>query len=148
MSDLNLGQLITGEAGRDAIHVAVAPVIAAETLAPGMHIGFVSGNTEIVGTFCEPIGIVDPFFKGTILKGQKFYMYLYPQSITSLRHEWTHPAFEPGYVPPPKVDTSKTVAEEWLRDFFERLGQTFDAGISALEDGLEDGSICFWDDFD
>ena len=37
-----LGQLIEdGDRRRDAIHVAVAPVTAAERLAPGQHVGLV-----------------------------------------------------------------------------------------------------------
>ncbi len=40
MSDVKLGSLINGPKVRDAIHVAVAPVVATEKLMPGQHIGF------------------------------------------------------------------------------------------------------------
>ncbi len=44
-----LGQLIEdGERRRDAIHVAIAPVTAAQRLVPGQHVGLVrEGNVEL-----------------------------------------------------------------------------------------------------
>ncbi|HEY1190416.1 MAG TPA: hypothetical protein VGE74_22470 [Gemmata sp.] len=92
-----LGHLITdGDRRRDAIHIAVAPVTAAEPLAPGQHVGFVTpGSTEAVGASETPIGIVDPFLTGDVLRGQRFWLFMYPNTVTSLRHVWTHPAFAP-----------------------------------------------------
>jgi hypothetical protein len=92
-----LGHLITdGDRRRDAIHIAVAPVTAAETLVPGQHVGFVRpGDTETVGESENPIGIVDPFLQGDVRPGQRFWLFVYPNTVTSLRHVWTHPAFAP-----------------------------------------------------
>jgi hypothetical protein len=90
-----LGQLIEdGDRRRDAIHIAVAPVTAAERLAPGQHVGLIrEGGTELVGPCEQPIGIVDPFLAGAVEPGQRFWLFLYPGTVTSLRHIWTHPAF-------------------------------------------------------
>jgi hypothetical protein len=91
-----LGQLITdGDRRRDATHVATAPVTAAELLRPGQHIGFAEdGNTELVRCVAEGnIGIVDPFLTDPVEPGQRFHMFLYPNTVTGLRHVWTHPAF-------------------------------------------------------
>lgn len=90
-----LGQLIEdGDRRRDAIHIAVAPVTAAERLAPGQHVGLVQeGNTELVGSCDHNIGIVDPFLAEGVEPGQRFWLFLYPGTITGLRHVWTHPAF-------------------------------------------------------
>ena len=92
-----LGKLIVdGERRRDAVHVAVAPVTAVERLAPGAHVGFVSANDrERVGTSRTPIGVVDPFLQEEVQPGERFWLFLYPNSVTSLRHVWTHPAFTP-----------------------------------------------------
>ncbi len=89
-----LGQLIDdGDRRRDAIHIAVAPVTAAERLAPGQHVGLVGLGTEQVGPCAQPLGIVDPFLSAPVEPGQRFWLFLYPGSITALRHIWTHPAF-------------------------------------------------------
>jgi hypothetical protein len=90
-----LGCLITdGDRRRDAVHVAVAPVTAAGRLVPGQHVGFVhAGDTERVGASENPLGIVDPFLREGVQQGQRFWLFLYPNTVTSLRHVWTHPAF-------------------------------------------------------
>jgi hypothetical protein len=97
MDGPNPGTLIEdGERRRDAIHIAIAPVTAAERLLPGQHVGFVSGDTEHVGVVNAPsrcLGIVDPFLRQAVEKGQRFWLFLYPNTVTSLRHYWTHPAF-------------------------------------------------------
>lgn len=90
-----LGSLLNpaAENNRDAIHIAIAPVCATMKLHAGQGIGFVHDNPYDVGLVSHPIGIVDPFLQQPIYPGDVFYMFLYPNTITSLRHEWTHPAF-------------------------------------------------------
>lgn len=91
----NIGQQPEENARRDAIHIAVAPIVAAERLNPGTKIILREGKAE----WCEreeytSIGIVDPFLKQPIEKGQRFWLFLNPDSITSLRHVWSHPSFK------------------------------------------------------
>lgn len=90
-----LGQIIEdGDRRRDAIHIAIAPVTAAERLTPGQHVGLVKrGNLELVGPCDRAIGVVDPFLTEDVEPGQRFWLFLYPGTITGLRHVWTHPAF-------------------------------------------------------
>jgi hypothetical protein len=91
-----IGELITEPVGRDAIHIAVAPVVAVDYLEPGQHVGLVTpGNLENVAALSDTklIGIVDPFLTARVEPGQRFYLFLYPNSITNLRHVWSHPAF-------------------------------------------------------
>lgn len=92
---LQLGRLIDdGERRRDAIHIAVAPVTAAVRLAPGQHVGLVEiGNLELVGPCDDNIGVVDPFLSAEVAAGERFWLFLYPGTVTGLRHVWTHPAF-------------------------------------------------------
>ena len=116
---LGLGKIITTKQHRDAVHIAVAPVTAGERLHPGETIGFNDPITSIVLGVpdCDSIGIVDPFLKNAVEKGQQFWMYLYPGSITSLRHEWTHDAFPSPDAP---IRGDKAESEKWIRDFIAR----------------------------
>ncbi len=95
----NLGETPTEDARRDAVHVAVAPVIAARTLQPGWHVGL-DENGQAYSPTCdrrteETVGIVDPFLDHWVDKGERFWLWLYPNTVTSLRHCWTHPSFVP-----------------------------------------------------
>ena len=98
------------------MHVAVAPVTAANELHPGERIGFVDGSTERVSTFSgNHIGIVDPFLQTSVKPEQQFWMWLNPGSITSLRHDWTHPAFEPQADVATGIDALRLASEKWMR---------------------------------
>jgi len=102
--------------GRDAVHVAVVAAEAQTKLVPGQDVGYLQG----LATTADPIGIVDPFLKSAVQPGQRFWLYLYPRTITGLNHYWTHPAFpdarpSEAYAPP----AAKLASEQWLRDFCE-----------------------------
>ena len=61
MSNIPLGQIITTEEQRDAIHIAIAPVKAARILKPGQHIGFCPNSKEEVSNYSDNlIGNVYP----------------------------------------------------------------------------------------
>ena len=138
MSDnLKLGHLIDGNQQRDAIHIAIAPVVAAEVLHPGDRIGFVDpANPEMVRRHGIHIGIVDPFLIRRIVPGQRFWMLLFPGTITSLRHDWTHPAFS-------EVSHDRGFAEQWLRVYAVRIStyDTPEVAFSNLIEGLRSGEI-------
>jgi hypothetical protein len=90
-----LGKLIApGEdVARDAVHIAVAPVSSPARLVPGQHVRFVPGRTDqVVGGKGHKVGIVDPLLGRPVEPGERFWLWLYPGSITSLRHDWTHAA--------------------------------------------------------
>ena len=91
-----LGQLIDPDEnpGRDAVHIAIAPVVAGEMLEPGDSLILRDGLAYATLSFNpQRVGIVDPFLKENVQLGQKFYLFLLPGTVTSLRHVWTHPAF-------------------------------------------------------
>lgn len=87
----NLGSLCAHDARRDAIHIAVAPVVAGHDIDPGDRVGLKNGQAVYAGTH---VGIVDPFYRLTVKKGETFWLFLFPGTITGLRHIWSHPAFQ------------------------------------------------------
>jgi hypothetical protein len=92
----NIGHLCSESARRDCLHFAVAPVVAGEELQPGEHVGFLP-NGRIGWSLPNIIliGIVDPFLTTPVEEGQRFWLMLYPNTVSSLRHVWSHPAFQP-----------------------------------------------------
>lgn len=129
MSDPKLGELITGEAERDAIHIAVAPVVAMERLQPGEHVGLVHPERDqVVGSgSVNKIGIVDPYLKRPVESGERFWLFLYPKTVTGMRHQWSHPAFTER-----KVDDSKVASEKWLHCFADRLNISYPMMMEAI----------------
>lgn len=131
-----IGKLLEPKQQRDAIHVAVAPAIAAVSLSPGQHVGIKNGKAIPNDGF---IGIVDPFLKATVKEGERFFIFLYPNTVTGLRHQWMHPAF----------DGAVAESEKWLREFAEYNCTGYDDTVSpdkAYEHLLkmaEEGDFCF-----
>jgi hypothetical protein len=99
---------------RDAIHVACTPVKAVTTLSPGQHVnaqGYPIYYGEKTG-----VGVVDPFLKTDVYRGQTFWLFLYPGTITGLRHEWEHPAFPTVTAPlSPNEDALRIIQEMAVR---------------------------------
>lgn len=84
---------------RDAIHIAVVPVYASEHLAPGTKVRLAGRQVDDVhiveASNSRPyVGVIDPFLQRPARKGEKCWLFLNPGSIRSLRHEWSHPAFD------------------------------------------------------
>lgn len=125
MSNIKMGQLVDKDAQKDAAHVAVAPVTAATDLTPGSAIGFVGDDPELVGLDAEElIGVVDPFIRGMVRKGDRFWMCLYPESVVVLRHDWTHPAFAD------RVNKSESLA--WFDKWAQTLGYEYKTGADVV----------------
>lgn len=119
----NLGKIITGEAQRDAIHVAIAPMVATERVHPGQRVNANGGASQ------PHVGIVDPFLDRAAMAGDRFWLFLFPNTVTSLRHQWTHPAF----------DNERTEAERWLRAYAAKLNSYDepDEAFRSLIEGLK-----------
>lgn len=147
MNEVKLGQLAPENAGRDAVHVAVVPAVAGERLRPGEQVGFV-GDT-LVAVDKGAVGIVDPFLTKHVNKGQRFYLCLYPGTVTSLRHAWNHPSFPAEQALPSFADVirgergEKAQSELWLRQYAQRMNP-YDGPDKAYEnlmDGLRSGAL-------
>jgi len=147
-----LGMIIGPNEKRDAIHLAVENVVASQWMEPGDHINFIHGskvNVEVVKEG-HGIGIVDPFLKAPVEKGQRFWLVVYPREITSLRHVWTHPSFsdELGEESAPSSDAEDRiefvkaldgthVSERWIENYADSVGLDFDELMEAADDWVQ-----------
>lgn len=120
-----MGAILPDDAGgRDAVHVAVISAIAGHGLLPSDDVGFVEingqGEHTAVANVTPLLGIVDPFIKGRVKMGQRFWLYLYPRTITGLSHRWTHPAFPDDTGMVYGTPRQRLAAEQWIRNFVAR----------------------------
>lgn len=115
---------------------------AGEILEPGAHVGVNNGVALSDGTL-KSVGIVDPFLKKPVKKGQIFWLIIYPRTITSLKHVWEHPDFKDVVSALPEI-AIKAKSEEWLRRWcdttkdaptYEELLELMDTGESRSKDG-------------
>lgn len=141
-----LGTIIDARAGRDAIHLAVEPMIAMVKLSPGQDVGLSGGKAVHILPHdyrTKPVGIVDPFLKAPVEPGQRFWLVVYPRQITSLRHVWTHPAFDEASIPLSAPDS-----EKWLREFCDERSLDYEETLSAALHSNDGDSVCFGNDID
>lgn len=180
MADPQFGRLVPPDFPdeRDAIHIATAAITAVEDLEPGDHVGFVTKSQSEMGrSEIAPVGIVDPFLTKTVLKGEKFWVFLYPGTIASLRHNWSHPSFDvrqkliQAIEVPPEVKRMKDFAkslpanghyddkDNWIEDggeiqyeeIIDRATAYVNGGEYWSEGGRFEGQGLyegFWDDFE
>lgn len=135
MSDIELGQKPTQSSERDAIHVAITPMVAAEMLRPGQRVGVMEDGTA--GPSDKVLGIVDPYLLDVVPKGELFWMCLLPNTVTGMRHHWSHPSFEFA------IDDSQcnVDSEAWLREYAKNVnnydpeGLAYERLVRSLKDG-------------
>lgn len=146
-----LGSIIDETAGRDAIHLAVEPVVAGEKLYAGQHIGVVDGVATTKAK--KKLGIVDPFVREFIPKGERFWLVIYPRTITSLRHVWSHPELpesksEKDLADEIKeiIDTEVNKSKEWINQYSNQFALSYDSLMDGATDFIETGNNIYGGD--
>lgn len=147
MSDsVKFGETPPEDAGRDAVHIAIVPVKAAQILGPGDHVGLMPGSTDEVAYprgDMKAIGIVDPFLSRNIEVGDRVWLLLYPQTITGLRHVWTHPAFPMNEPPRQASAAAQAAARHVIEQFGYEPGWDFDQTMDNLTRAADSGETWF-----
>jgi len=141
-SEPMLGAIIPNNAvvGRDAIHIAVCPVIAGEDLKSGNIIALDNGgNVAHLSTISnKAIGIVDPYLGDVVInKSERFWCFLFPRTIISLRHVWEHPDFPSEVIPELSLETKKS--QDWMNKYSEELGFSVEKILSRTTDWIKKG---------
>lgn len=121
-----LGTIISDKEKRDAIHLAVEPVIAGERLNPGEDVFLSDGHAFSLGEG-NFVGIVDPFLTHPVQPGERFWLVVYPRKISSLRHVWECDGF-PLSGETTAVESKPAIhpSEQWIRDFADRVSLHYD----------------------
>lgn len=135
MSDQpKLGQLIEGEAHRDAVHVAVVPIRANRVLKPGERVGVLEGGELATNDLdrVEPIGVVDPFLKAPVEVDQRFYLFLYPGSAIGLRHVYRHPVLDHEEIRRETMEKLNAPSVEYIRKCAAVIDMTYGDLVEAL----------------
>lgn len=134
-----LGMIISENEKRDAIHLAVEPVTAADKFWPGDRVALGPNGTAVkVG---KVVGIVDPFLEEPVERGERFWLVVLPRTIRSLRHVWEHPEF------PDSGETVKAAeiaeldavskSKKWIEAFAAKIDQTYSRLMNAAESWIE-----------
>lgn len=126
-----LGTIISENEKRDAIHLAVLPVVATMKMHPGDDVGLVEGGASTKAA--NLIGIVDPFLTKPVREGERFWLVIYPRKINSLRHVWSHPDVDDADESVAKP-SAKSHAEQELRQVADSAGLT----LAALLEGARE----------
>lgn len=138
-----MGSILPDDAGgRDAVHVAVVSAVSDIRLHPGQDVGveITEGRdvkARVVSSTTEGVGKVDPYLSAIVEPGQRFWLYLYPRSITGLNHNWSHPAFpdaKPGeaYANP----SAKLASEAWMRNYADEVDEGYRTVLEAAAEWL------------
>ena len=116
---------------RDAIHVAVVPCYSDRVVFPSQGLFVVARQSEnglwfTRLAFREPAtGIVDPFLDSAVQPGCSFWLCLYPGTVTSLRHRYSHPGVPEYNVPKikPEVEEEedRDLSIAWMRLFVNEV---------------------------
>jgi len=96
---------------RDAFHVPVVLVHSPDNLKGGETVVFTSPE-EVKKVTTEPIydAVVDPFLHST--RGQSFWVFVKPGSVTNLTHTWTSPTSPHLSAPIPGSVAPRVTPEE------------------------------------
>ncbi|MFM0044072.1 hypothetical protein [Paraburkholderia sediminicola] len=139
-----LGTIISENEKRDAIHLAVEPVIAAHLLQPGDDVGLLPDGTASTDGV-KLVGIVDPFLKEPVGEGEHFWLVVYPRQITSLRHVWEHPDFPVSIdaAPAPQYSAS----EQWIRNFADSVSLHYDVLMEGAHDWVDSRKRGSWGEY-
>jgi N-acyl-D-aspartate/D-glutamate deacylase len=119
---------------RDAVHVAIITTGVNVRCFPGQHVGVTAGLADPDASV--KVGIIDPFLKDSVFPGEVCFLWLYPGTITSLTHHWSHPSFPAG---PISTNVEKFSNQMWREENgkLKELVEDYQRRIGELQDEKE-----------
>ena len=140
-----IGKLIAADSQRDAIHIALAPVVATTRMKPGDRVGLTAAGAVLACSVAPTVGIVDPFLGARVEAGDRFWLFLLPNTVTGMRHEWQHPAFpQEGRV---YLPAGANAAEKWIREYARDIGLDYEDLMDGAASWLHSKKGGGWGDY-
>lgn len=131
-----IGKILDWPMERDAIHIAVLSAVAGEMLVSGAPVCLEADGlpTARMARHSESVGIVDPFLPRAANAGQRFWVFLHPNSVTGMRHHWSHPVVDSLPVAQRLLGLDKGKAAEWLKNFSDEYGFDYHQMIESAKE--------------
>ena len=130
-----VGEFLTPDNNnRDAIHIAVIPVRVYEDLFPGTPVKFVSPGAVEKTTVTDSVGIIDPFLPRKVKYGEKVYLFLKPNMVTDMRHEWRCPVIDVNLEEHPVIAEYTNKMGMTYPRFMEVMGDYYDEARESAEE--------------
>jgi len=135
-----------GVEGRDAVHIAVISATAGHKLFAGQPICY-SDGVAFTGKETLTIGIVDPYLEKPVEEGQRFWLHLYPRTITSLKHDWDHPGIPRTDRKAPVLGEARATkareeAEKYLRNWADEADVNYKRMMDDISEDIDaDGNV-------
>ena len=126
MEQLPMGRPPAPDAARDAVHVAIAPVVAETQMMRAQRIRVDGTHARAVSAAEHANAIVDPWITNDVEAGELVWVLMNPGTITAIRHHWQHPDVRD--VP----DEARASAIAWLKE------EVCDPTSRSLQGVLED----------
>lgn len=104
---------------RDAIHVAVVSLRSSADMNPGQAVTWHEKGISVKPCSITDveIGIVNPFIRGGVGRFENVWIMLFPNSVTGMTHNWSHPEFD-------EVSIDRELAESIIENTAESLGMS------------------------
>lgn len=155
---MTIGQLVGHIGVRDAIHCPIISAVAKMNLNVGTPVVILESGEAEQSDFFSYVGIVDPFLKAYVQKGEQFWVWVKPGSISSLTHKWTHNRIPDVAEVVPEKEAARVRLEEFangpLHVSLEEMLAVIAACATGHGDPLYDHGYeglseyeGFWDDY-
>ncbi len=129
-----LGKVPHNLGDKDAIHVAIVAVRAAQLITPGQKCSL-NKDREAVPDNKNGIGVADPFVKSNIKRGQEFWLLLNQDEVPNVKHVWEHPNVD--FSPPIKNKSMN----QCIKDYAEQIGCDYDDLIDICTEIVDSSRI-------
>lgn len=126
-----IGTIHSRKMERDAIHTAILQVKAAEPLVQGTTVKLDEIGNAIHCRREEAIGIVDPFLTGAVEVGDKCWVFIFPGTVTGMRHHFTLPAID-------KVMMDEA-SKKWLEKYASDHREQYETLITCVTEFVNNG---------